>query len=45
MPDPDAALVSDVAALRACDLLSEDVGVQGWRYDVDTGAIVKVVGP
>jgi carbonic anhydrase len=44
MPDPDAALASDVAAVRACDLLPEEVGVQGWRYDVDTGEIVKVVG-
>jgi carbonic anhydrase len=45
MPDPDAALASDVAAVRACELLPGDVDVQGWRYDVDTGAITKVIGP
>ncbi len=44
MPDPDAALRSDVAALRSCDLLPGDVRVEGWRYDVATGEIVPVVG-
>jgi carbonic anhydrase len=43
MPDPDAALRSDVATVRACDLLPDDVLVEGWRYRVDTGEIVQVI--
>jgi carbonic anhydrase len=43
MPDPDAALVSDVAAVRACGLLPGDVRVEGWRYSVATGEVVPVV--
>ena len=27
-----------------CGLLPAGVGVEGWRYDVDTGEIVQVVG-
>ena len=45
MPDPDAALRADVDAVRACRLLPGGVGVEGWRYDVDTGEIVQVVRP
>jgi carbonic anhydrase len=43
MPEPDAALRADVEAVRACGLLPPGVGVEGWRYDVDTGEIVRVV--
>jgi len=43
MPDPDAALAADVTLVRACDLLPAGIRVEGWRYDVDTGAIVRVV--
>ncbi len=43
MPDPDRALAEDVAAVRACALLSPDVLVEGWRYRVETGEIVTVV--
>jgi carbonic anhydrase len=43
MPDPDAALVADVAVLRACPQLPEDVTVEGWRYDVGTGRIHRIV--
>ena len=43
MPDPDSALRSDVAAVRSCELLADDVLVEGWRYRVETGEIVQVV--
>ena len=43
MPDPDSALRSDVAAVRSCGLLPGEVRVEGWRYRVDTGEIVRVV--
>jgi carbonic anhydrase len=43
MPDPDAALAADVEAVRRCDLLPAETLVEGWRYDVDTGAITKVI--
>jgi len=44
MPDPDAALRADVEAVRACSLLPAGVGVEGWRYDVDSGQVVRVIG-
>lgn len=44
MPDPDAALARDVDAVRRCDLLPEGVGVEGWRYDVESGEIARIVG-
>lgn len=43
MPDPDAALAADVHGVRGCALLPEDVRVEGWRYDVGTGAISRVL--
>jgi len=43
MPSPDASLRDDVGAVRACKLLSPDVQVEGWRYDVETGEIARVV--
>ncbi len=43
MPDPDAALATDVALLRSCPQLPEEVVVEGWRYDVATGRILRVV--
>jgi len=43
MSDPDRALASDVEAVRACGLLPAGVGVEGWRYAVETGAIDRVV--
>ena len=43
MPDPDAALVADVARLRGCAQLPADVLIEGWRYDVRTGRIRRVV--
>ena len=43
MPEPDAALRADVDAVRACGLLPAGIGVEGWRYDVDTGEIVRVI--
>ena len=43
MPDPDAALAADVALLRGCEQLPDDVVVEGWRYDVDSGRILRIV--
>jgi carbonic anhydrase len=43
MPDPDAALIDDVEAVRNCELLSPDVTVEGWRYRVETGEIIRVI--
>jgi carbonic anhydrase len=43
MPDPDGALRSDVALVRDCPQLPDGVRVEGWRYDVDTGRIDRVV--
>jgi carbonic anhydrase len=43
MPDPDQALADDVAAVRACSLLAEGVEVEGWRYRVETGEIVRLI--
>ena len=44
MPEPDVALVADVALVRTCAQLPVGVAVEGWRYDVDTGRILRVVG-
>lgn len=43
MPDPDAALAADVDAVRSCAALPPEVHVEGWRYDVDTGVVHRVV--
>jgi carbonic anhydrase len=43
MPDPDGALRSDVALVRDCAQLPHGVRVEGWRYDVATGRIQRVV--
>ena len=43
MPDPDAALAADVARLRECPQLPGSVLVEGWRYDVGTGRILRIV--
>lgn len=43
MPDPDEALATDVSLLRSCQQLPAGTRVEGWRYDVDTGAIVRVI--
>jgi carbonic anhydrase len=43
MPDPDGALRTDVALLRSCPQLPADIRVEGWRYDVGTGRIRRVV--
>ena len=43
MPDPDAALAADVEAVRTCEALPVGIQVEGWRYDVATGAVVRVV--
>ena len=43
MPDPDAALRADVETVRSCALLPRGVRVEGWRYQVDSGRVLRVV--
>ncbi len=43
MPDPDRSLHDDVAAVRDCTLLPAGVRVEGWRYDVETGLVHRIV--
>lgn len=43
MPDPDAALADDVRALRGHPAVGPVVTVEGWRYDVDTGLVSRIV--
>ena len=43
MPDPDDALVADVGLLRGCAQLAPGTRIEGWRYDVDTGRIDRIV--
>jgi carbonic anhydrase len=43
MPDPDDALVADVDLLRSCTQLSPGTRIEGWRYDVDTGRIDRIL--
>lgn len=43
MPDPDEALRADVEAVRGCGGLASGVAVEGWRYDVATGEVSRVL--
>ncbi|HWD52763.1 MAG TPA: carbonic anhydrase [Acidimicrobiales bacterium] len=43
MPDPDAALAGDVDAVRTSPALPAGIRVEGWRYDVATGAVLRVI--
>lgn len=43
MPDPDAALAADVDTVRTCPALPGGIQVEGWRYDVATGAVLRVI--
>jgi carbonic anhydrase len=43
MPDPDAALEADVEAVRSCAALAAGIRVEGWRYDVGTGRVARIV--
>jgi carbonic anhydrase len=43
MPDPDAALRADVEVVRTCTALPDGVRVEGWRYDVASGEILRIV--
>ncbi len=43
MPDPDGALETDVGAVRSCPLLPENVRVEGWRYRVETGEVLRLI--
>jgi carbonic anhydrase len=43
MPDPDLSLRRDVDDVRGCALIPSDIPVEGWRYDVETGAIKQIL--
>lgn len=43
MPDPDAALATDIRAVRTCAMLPAGICVEGWRYDVRSGVVDRVV--
>lgn len=43
MPSPDVALRADVDLLRSSSLLAPGTRVEGWRYDVVTGAVDRIV--
>jgi carbonic anhydrase len=43
MPDANAALAADVDAVRSCPVLPEGVLAEGWRYDVHSGLVERVV--
>jgi carbonic anhydrase len=43
MSDPDAALAGDVRTVRACALLPPGTEVEGWRYDVRTGVVHRII--
>ncbi|MHB1614235.1 MAG: beta-class carbonic anhydrase [Actinomycetes bacterium] len=43
MPDPDAALNADVRSVRTSAALPGALLVEGWRYDVRTGQVHRVV--
>lgn len=43
MPDPDTALAADVEAVRGCAVLPNGIAVEGWRYDVRTGLVDRVI--
>jgi carbonic anhydrase len=43
MPSPDEALVADVELLRSSPLVAPGTRVEGWRYDVETGGIERIV--
>lgn len=45
MGDPAVALEEDVEAVRACPALPPSLRVEGWRYDVATGSVDRVVTP
>jgi carbonic anhydrase len=43
MPDPEQALATDVGAVRTCPALPAGVAVEGWRYDVGTGIVHRII--
>lgn len=43
MDDPDEALAEDVDAVRTCAVLPDGVRIEGWRYDVQSGVVDRVI--
>jgi carbonic anhydrase len=43
MADPEAALRADVDLVRSCPLMPPGTQVEGWRYDVESGVVDRVL--
>lgn len=43
MPDPDTALGEDVQSVRSHPGLPATIRAEGWRYDVETGLVHRVI--
>jgi carbonic anhydrase len=43
MDDPDKALAEDVHVVQTCEVLPDGVRVEGWRYDVQTGVVDRII--
>jgi len=43
MESPDDALVADVELIRSSPLVAPGTRVEGWRYDVETGGVERIV--
>jgi carbonic anhydrase len=43
MDDPDEALAEDVDAVRTCAVLPDGIRIEGWRYDVRSGVVDRVI--
>ena len=43
MPDPDDSLATDVGTILKSPGLPRTLLVAGWRYDVDTGRVVRII--
>ncbi|HXA30829.1 MAG TPA: carbonic anhydrase [Acidimicrobiales bacterium] len=43
MDDPDEALAEDVDAVRTCAVLPDGVRIEGWRYDVQSGVVDRII--
>ncbi|HEX6391924.1 MAG TPA: carbonic anhydrase [Acidimicrobiales bacterium] len=43
MPDPDTALEEDVRILRSWSGMPASIAVEGWRYDVHTGRVARLI--
>jgi carbonic anhydrase len=43
MPEPDLALAGDVERIRSSNVLDPDLVVEGWRYDLASGRVERLI--